>query len=41
MYNASLVILELVPIEVVVLAVLKVPEVRNVGAILDGVSFDL
>ena len=41
MYNTSLVALELIPVEVVVLAVWKVPEMSNVGAISGGVSFNL
>ena len=40
MYNTSLVVLELVPVNYV-LAVWKVPEMRDVGAISAGILFDL
>ena len=41
MYKISLVVLELLPVEVVVLVVWKGPEVRDVGATSGGVLFDL
>ena len=41
MYNILLVALELLPVEVVVLPVLKVPEVMDDETMSGGVSFDL
>ena len=41
LYNILLVALELLPVEVVVLPVLKVPEVMDDETMSGGVSFDL